>query len=116
MTDETTTAYGYKVLPGMTVYFLRILKRGPVWTPEETEELERLQQAHLDYGSKLIAEGKIVLNGPLLDGGFLRGVSVMRADSLEEAQRLADGDPAVQAGRLVCDVHPWMVMKGILPE
>jgi uncharacterized protein YciI len=116
MSDEIHRVRGYEVLPGMTVYFLRILKRGPVWTPAETPELERLQEAHLAYGTKLIGEGKIVLNGPLLDGGLLRGVSVMWVSSLEEAQTLADGDPAVQAGRLVCEVRPWMVQRGILPE
>lgn len=106
----------FAVLPGMKVYYLRLLKRGPLWTPEETPELERLQEAHLAYGRKLIEEGKIILNGPLLDNGYLRGVSIMRVDSQEEAQALADGDPSVQAGRLACEVHPWMVQKGILPE
>jgi uncharacterized protein len=106
----------FEVPPDMTVYYLRILKRGPLWSPEETPELERLQEAHLAYGRKLTAEGKLVINGPLLDGGDLRGVSVMRVSSLEEARVLSEGDPSVQAGRLSFELHPWMVYKGILPE
>ena len=36
--------------------------------------------------------------------------------SLEEAQVLSDADPAVQAGRLVSELHPWMIHRGILLE
>ncbi len=95
---------------------MRILKRGPIWTPEETPEVERLQAAHLAYGQKLREEGTLILNGPLLDNGGLRGVGVFRVDSLEEAQQLSDADPAVQAGRLVSELYPWMIFRGILPE
>ena len=57
-----------------------------------------------------------MLNGPVLDGGDLRGVGVFRVGSLAEAQALSDADPAVQAGRLISEIHPWMIFKGILPE
>lgn len=30
-------------------------------------------------------------------------------------KKLHDTDPAVQAGRLVIDMHPWLVPEGILP-
>lgn len=106
----------FEVPPDMVVYYLRLLKRGPVWTPEETPEVMRLQAAHLDYGRKLREAGRLILNGPLLDTGMLRGAGILRAGSLEEAQALSDGDPAVQAGRLVSDIHPWMVSRGVLPE
>ncbi len=117
MTEDTNKpAEQYDVLPNMTVYFLRLLKRGPLWTPEVTPEIERLQAAHLAYGQKLLEAGKLILNGPLLDNGDLRGVSIMRVGSLEEARALAEADPSVQAGRLIAEVHPWMVQKGVLPE
>ena len=117
MTKDTNEAQeSFEIPPDMKVYYLRQLKRGPIWTAEETPEVERLQAAHLAYGRSLHEAGKLLLNGPLLDNGDLRGAGVLRADSLEEAQALADADPAVQAGRLIAEIHPWMVHRGILPE
>jgi uncharacterized protein YciI len=60
--------------------------------------------------------GKLVLAGPLADDGDWRGVLIYRTKTLDEAQRLADDDPAVKAGRLVVKMHPWMVERGILPD
>ena len=117
MTQNTSEAKEQFEIPqDMMVYYLRLLKRGPLWTPEETPEVERLQAAHLAHGRKLREAGKLILNGPLLDNGDLRGVGIFRVGSLAEAQALSDADPAVQAGRLVSELHPWMIHKGILPE
>ena len=56
------------------------------------------------------------LAGPLGDDGDWRGVLIYRTKTLEEAQTLANDDPAVKAGRLVVTMHPWMVQRGILPD
>ena len=53
--------------------------------------------------------------GPFGDNGVLRGIFVFRVDSLDEARQLSETDPAVQAGRLALDIHPWSVPEGILP-
>jgi uncharacterized protein len=106
----------FEVLDGMTVHYVRLLKRGPLWTPEVTPELERLQAAHVAYGRRLVADGKLLLNGPLLDNGDLRGIGIFRVSSLAEAKELSDADPSVQAGRLVSEIHPWMTARGVLPE
>jgi uncharacterized protein YciI len=57
-----------------------------------------------------------VLAGPLADDTAWRGVLIYRTKTLEEAQQLANDDPAVKAGRLVVTMHPWMVQRGILPD
>jgi uncharacterized protein YciI len=117
MTDsDQEPTLRFDIPADMTVYYLRLLKKGPLWTAQETPELERLQASHVAYGRQLLDAGTLVLNGPLLDDADLRGVGVFRVGSLAEAQALSDADPAVRAGRLISEIHPWMVSKGILPE
>ncbi len=105
--------------PGMTVYYVYLLKKGPTWTPDETPEIDALQQEHLANFRRLGAAGKLVINGPLLDAlatsGEIRGIGVLKADSLAEAQELISTDPMVQVGRLIFELHAWMVAKDILP-
>ncbi|MGO8947369.1 MAG: YciI family protein [Ktedonobacterales bacterium] len=113
MQEETTYQ---ATVPGMTVYYVEMLRKGPAWTPESTRETERLQEAHLANNRRLVALGKLILVGPCLDDGDLRGIDVYRAESLAEVQVLADSDPAVQAGRLAYEIHPWMVPEGVLSE
>jgi uncharacterized protein YciI len=104
---------------GMTIYYIYLLKKGPAWSPDPTPEIEELQAAHIANLRRLGAEGKIVLNGPLLDSfqlsGEIRGVGVLKATSLVEAREWISTDPMIKIGRLVFELHAWMVNKGILP-
>ncbi|MSP14188.1 MAG: hypothetical protein EXR62_14680 [Chloroflexi bacterium] len=102
--------------PEFTTVFLVFLRKGPNWTAESTPELEQLQAAHRAHLRALRQSGKIRILGPLLDNGDIRGVSLFRVPSLEEARALAEADPAVIAGRLVIEIHPWMVDQTTLLE
>jgi uncharacterized protein YciI len=99
----------------MTTAYLAFLTRGDKWTPEKTPATEELQKAHLANIKRLADMKKLVVAGPFGDDGKLRGIFVFRVGSMEEAKALADTDPAVQAGRLALEIHPWMVSEGILP-
>lgn len=99
----------------MTTAYIGFLSRGAKWTPEKTPETAALQEAHLANINRLAATKKLVAAGPFGDNGILRGIFVFRVASLAEAKELAETDPAVKAGRLVIDMHPWMVPEGILP-
>jgi uncharacterized protein YciI len=98
----------------MTAY-LAFLVRGDKWTPEKTPQTEAIQKAHMDNINRLAEMKKLVVAGPFGDNGTLRGIFVFRVDSLEEARALAATDPAVHAGRLALQIHPWVVPDGILP-
>ena len=98
----------------MTAY-LAFLVRGAKWTPDKTPETEAIQKAHLANIGRLAEMKKLVVAGPFGDDGTLRGIFVFRVDSLDEARSLAQTDPAVQAGRLALQIHPWVVPEGILP-
>jgi uncharacterized protein YciI len=102
-------------LPPLVRYQFGLLKRGSAWTPERTPEVEKLQQAHLENIGRLAAEGSLVMAGPLMDGGTLRGVFVFQVATLEDARRLAESDPSVRAGRLAIDLYNWQAPAGIVP-
>jgi uncharacterized protein YciI len=97
------------------VYTMVLLRR-PADAPEMSEEaLDDLQARHLAYRAELRRSGVLVANGPLGEQSdvSMRGLSIY-ACSLEEAARLSDGDPSVQAGRLAYDVFEWWVAAGTL--
>jgi uncharacterized protein len=97
------------------VYTLVLLRR-PASAPQLSEaELDALQASHLAYRADLRRQGTLVVNGPLLEqtDETLRGLSIF-ACGLDEAARLSDGDPSVQAGRLTYDLMEWWVGAGVL--
>jgi uncharacterized protein YciI len=97
------------------VYTLVLLRR-PADAPALPEaELDALQSRHLAYRAKLRSDGVLVANGPLGEQSdpSLRGLSIF-ACGLDEARRLSDLDPSVQAGRLSYDVFEWWVAAGTL--
>jgi uncharacterized protein YciI len=97
----------------MTTYYMAFLKKGPRWSPEVTEETKKVQAAHRANIERLVEEGKMILAGPFLDEWEVRGIFVYKVDSIEEAIELTKQDPAVIAGRLSLEVHPWYSAKGI---
>ena len=101
--------------PKLTTVYLAFLLRGEKWTPEQTPATEELQKAHLANIVRLNKMNKLPVAGPFGDEGTMRGIFVFRVGSIEEARMLTETDPAVKAGRLALELHPWQVPEGILP-
>ncbi len=103
---------------GRTIYYVFILKKGPTWNPGSTPEISALQEEHLANYRRLAEMGKLVLTGPFLDSfavsGEARGMGVLKASSFEEARELLNTDPMVKVGRLVFELHAWMIDKNTL--
>jgi uncharacterized protein YciI len=97
------------------VYTLVLLRRPPDAPAMPEEELDALQARHLAYRAELRRQGVLVVNGPLGEqtNEAFRGLSIF-ACGLQEAARLSDGDPSVQAGRLAYDLMEWWVASGSL--
>jgi uncharacterized protein len=91
---------------GMKSYVMVFLKAGPTPAKDSTSRAQ-LQDAHLKNIIKLADEGKLLIAGPFLDGKEMRGVFVLNVSTLEEAKKLTETDPAVKAGSLVMELHPW---------
>ncbi|MGB7846340.1 MAG: YciI family protein [Candidatus Acidiferrum sp.] len=94
----------------MKPYYLDILmlKDKPDTALPEGERAQWMQK-HLVYIRSQVEAGKFVLAGPVTEETRIRGIAVIKADSLEEAQRIASADPLVQSGHLVVEVHPILL-------
>lgn len=96
----------------MKRYFFVLLRNGPN-RGQPKEEAERIQEGHMAHIRATGASGKLQMAGPFDDeGGDWRGILVYDTATLEEARALCAADPAVKAGRLVCDIHGWWAQQG----
>ena len=91
---------------GMKPYVMAFLKAGPN-RDQDSLAAAQLQEAHMANINRMAEEGKLVLAGPFLDGGDIRGIYIFDVRTVEEAKALTETDPAIQAGRLVMELHPW---------
>lgn len=95
----------------MKQYFMAFLKKGDTRDQSEAEAAE-IQAGHLAYMNRLAEEKKICIAGPFGDDGEVRGIVIYNVATLEAALALVNADPAVIAGRLSIEVHPWWAAKG----
>lgn len=97
--------------------YVVLLKKGPIWTPESSPEVEAWQAGHLAHLSRMAEAGYLVFNGPVQDhgSGDVRGVSVydpVAVGSLDDLKKLVAQDPMFEAGRLQGEYLTWYVPKG----
>jgi uncharacterized protein len=95
-----------------TLVLLRSAANPPAFSDDELDELQR---RHLAYRAELSRQGVAVVQGPLMrqSDETLRGLSIFAA-SLDDARRLSESDPSVQAGRLSFEVMEWWIRAGSL--
>jgi uncharacterized protein len=98
----------------MQRYTLVLVMSGEKWNPDAPGFAEALKP-HGAYLHQMMSQGKIALVGrfSFTDPGDLRGVVIYRL-ALEEAKKFAEDDPAVKAGLLRPEAHPWITGKGVL--
>lgn len=98
---------------GMKKYVLAFLKEGPVQLKDSAANMQ-LQMAHLKNIGRLAAEGKLVVAGPFLDNQPLRGIFIFNVATVEEAKKLTETDPAIKAGTLIMELHPFYCSAALL--
>lgn len=91
---------------GMKQYVMAYLKRGPK-RDQDSATADALQKSHLENIMRMAEEGKLVVAGPFMDDGDVRGIYIFNVATVEEAKALTETDPAIQAGRLEMELHPW---------
>ena len=82
--------------------------RGAQFVEDATEEEVAAMRRHFAYLKQALEDGRLVLAGPATDGLF-PGIVVFEAEDEAEARAFVDGDPSVQAGVMLAELHPFRV-------
>lgn len=92
---------------GMKQYVLAILKTGSNTTTDK-EKLNAYFRGHMENIGRLAKEGKLVVAGPLgKNDKNYRGIFILDAKTVEEAQKMVETDPAVKAKVFEVELYPW---------
>ena len=87
------------------VYLLRPVTRGIL--DHMNPEREALMDQHFTRLQQILSSGRLLLAGPCEDEAF--GLVVFRAQSMDDAQRFMNDDPAVRSGLMTAELHPFRV-------
>ncbi|TWV90756.1 YciI family protein [Chitinophaga pinensis] len=100
----------------MKAYILAILKTGTNPTTDKTE-LQELFRGHMNNINRLVAEGKLVVAGPLgKNDKTYRGIFILKdIATIDAAKELLQTDPAVKAGIFEVELYNWYG-SAALPE
>ena len=86
---------------------------------EPTGDLGKVQEAraeHLKYQVEIEQKGIMFAAGPLAGDSGERwdgdGMIIIRADSMEEATRIAEADPMHSSGARTFRIRPWLMNEG----
>jgi hypothetical protein len=104
ITDEMMMA----MLPTTRSYSVVLLKAGPNRTMEGAD---KIVWEHGRRNFSLRADGVLAIVGPVTDGSELSGIGIFTTTQ-DETRAIMDGDPGVQAGVFVYEVHPCRSFPG----
>ncbi len=74
---------------------------------QDSATAAKIQDGHMANITSLYNAGKLKVAGPFGDDGDWRGIFIFDCETKEEVEKLLATDPAVVAGRLAYDIHPW---------
>ena len=74
---------------------------------QDSATAAKIQEAHLANINRLYNEGKLKVAGPFGDEGQWIGLFIFDCKDKEEVEKLLKTDPAIAAGRLHYEIHPW---------
>jgi uncharacterized protein YciI len=71
----------------------------------DASKIEAVRASHLEYLNRNVAESRIHLRGRFPDGSG--GLTIYKAETLDDARQLAEGDPFVSSGARRVELHEW---------
>lgn len=91
---------------GMKMYVFVILKTGPVSADKAITD--SLFRGHMENIGRLAASGKLLVAGPMKKNNKnYRGIFILNAATIEEAEKLLKTDPAVKGKLLDAELFQW---------
>ena len=95
-------------------FWFVMLMKGPNRS-QDSVTAAKIQEGHMANITRLYNEGKLKVAGPFGDNGNWSGIFIFDASASgcktkEELEQILKSDPAIAAGRLICDIRPWYTM------
>ena len=97
----------------MKKYYFVMLKKGPKREAQkDTAVINTIQAGHMANMRRLAGLGKLVVAGPFDDDSDWQGIFIFDCNTEAEVAALLATDPAIAAGRLAYEIHPWWTQQG----
>ncbi|MCW3116531.1 MAG: hypothetical protein JWM28_613 [Chitinophagaceae bacterium] len=92
-------------------YWFVMLKKGTTRSQDSTSAA-KIQEGHMANINRLYNEGQLKVAGPFGDDADWLGIFIFDAaatgcQTKDDVEKLLKTDPAVAAGRLTYEIHPW---------
>jgi uncharacterized protein YciI len=82
----------------MSTFVFRLKAPRPTFALDMTDEEREIMALHAAYWQPMVGSGRMVIFGPVLDGGGPWGLGGVEADDEEEIRAFAGGEPVVTSG------------------
>ncbi len=74
-----------------------------------SDEERGMMGQHAAYAKRLFDDGAVLAYGPVFDADGSFGIALLEAESLEQAQQLAEDDPTVKSGLNTYTLSPMII-------
>ena len=100
-------------------FLLRLIPPRPSFAMDMTEAEAAVMAEHSEYWRGHLAQGAVVVVGPVADPAGFWGLGVLETESREAAERLVAGDPAITSGMIArYELHPMpqVIVRPHVPD
>jgi uncharacterized protein len=92
----------------VNLFLFRLIPPRADFAQTMTDAEQQAMGAHTEYWQGLLAEGRVVVYGPVADPEGVWGLGVLRAEDRAEVLAIGEDDPSVIAGVNSFDVFEIM--------
>ena len=87
-------------------FWLVLLKKGPVRN-QDSLTADKIQAGHMANINRLYEAGTLKVAGPFAEETLAQGLFIFDCPTKSQLESLLQTDPAIKAGRLIAEIHPW---------